>query len=73
MESVFKSYLSQTSPNLGLDGRVHLLLVDGHGDELVQDGGDPLPLGVVRVLAEADQVEEPGGHVLQTQVLQLYT
>lgn len=65
------SYLSQTAPDLGLDGRVHLLLVDGHGDELVQDGGDALALGVVVVLAEAHQVGQPGGHVLQAQVLQL--
>lgn len=64
-------YLSQTAPDLGLDGRVHLLLVDGHGDELVQDGGDALALGVVVVLAETHQVGQPGGHVLQAQVLQL--
>lgn len=66
-----KSYLSQAAPDLGLDRRVHLLLVDGHGDELVQDGGDALALGVIVVLAEAHQVGQPGGHVLQAQVLQL--
>lgn len=66
-------YLAQAAPDLGLDGRVHLLLVDGHGDELVQDSGDPLTLGVVVVLAEADQVEQPGSHVLQTEVFQLDT
>ena len=70
---MFKSYLSQTPPNLCLNGRVHLLLVDGHGDELVQDGRDSLPLGVVRVLTEAHQVQKPWCHVLQTQVLELYT
>lgn len=67
------SYLTQAAPDLGLDGRVHLLLVDRHGDELVQDGGDPLALGIVVVLAEADQVEQPGSHVLQTEVFQLDT
>lgn len=66
-----RGYLSQAAPYLGLDGRVHLLLVDGHGDELVQDGGDALALGVVVVLAEAHQVGQPGRHVLQAQVLQL--
>lgn len=65
------SYLSQTAPDLGLDGGVHLFLVDGHGDELVQDGGDALALGVIVVLAETHQVGQPGGHVLQAQVLQL--
>lgn len=69
----WKSYLSQAAPDLGLDGRVHLLLINGHGDELVQDGGDSLALGVIRVLTEAHQVEKPRCHVLQTQVLQLYT
>lgn len=64
-------YLSQTPPYLGLNGRIHLFLVDGHGDELVQDGSDALALGVVVVLAEAHQVGQPGGHVLQAQVLQL--
>lgn len=64
------SYLAQAAPDLGLDGWVHLLLVDGHGDELVQDGGDPLALGVIIVLAEADQVEQPGCHVLQTEMFQ---
>lgn len=60
--------MAQAAPDLGLDGRVHLLLVDGHGDELVQDGGDPLALGIVTMLAEAHQVEQPGSHVLQTEV-----
>lgn len=64
-------YLSQTPPYLGLNGRIYLFLVDGHGDELVQDGSDALALGVVVVLAEAHQVGQPGGHVLQAQVLQL--
>lgn len=67
------SYLAQASPDLGLDGRVHLLLVDGHGDELVQDGGDPLALGIVVVLTEADQVEQPWSYILQTEVFQLDT
>lgn len=66
-------YLAQASPDLGLDGRVHLLLIDSHCDELVQDGGDTQALGIVVVFAEADQVEQPGSHVLQTEVFQLDT
>lgn len=71
LQTMQKRYLSQAAPYLGLNGRVHLLLVDGHGDELVQDGSDALALGVIVVLAEAHQVGQPGGHVLQAQVLQL--
>lgn len=67
------SYLAQAAPDLGLDGRVHLLLVDGHGDELVQDSGDALALCIVVVLTEAHQVEQPGSHILQTEVFQLDT
>lgn len=57
------SHLAEAAPDLGLYRGVHLLLVDGHGDELIQDGADPLALGVVVVLTEPHQVEQPGGHV----------
>lgn len=74
MESMsVRTNLSQAPPDLGLDGGVHLLLIDRHGDELVQDGGDSLPLGIIVVLTEANQVEQPRRHVLQTEVLQLNT
>lgn len=62
-------YLSQASPDLGLNGWIHLLFVDCHGNEFVQNGSDSLTLGIVAVLAEAHQVQQPGSHVLQTQVL----
>lgn len=67
------AHLTKAPPDLGLDGRIHLLFIDRHGDEFVQNGGDALALGVVVVLAEANQVEQPGRHVLQTEMLQLDT
>lgn len=67
------AHLAQAAPDFGLNGGVHLLLVDCHGDELVQDGGDTLALCVVIVLAEPNQVEQPWCHVLQAEMLQLDT
>lgn len=67
------SHLAQASPDFGLDGWIHLLLIDGHGDEFVQNGRDALTLGIVVVLTEANQVQQPGSHVLQAQVLQFNT
>lgn len=57
------THLAEAAPDLCLYRGVHLLLIDSHGDELIQDGADPLALGVVVVLTEPHQVEQPGGHV----------
>lgn len=65
--------LTQAAPYFGLNRGVHLLLVDCHGYELVQDGCDTLALCVVIVLAEPNQVEQPWCHVLQAEMLQLNT
>lgn len=70
---VWSTHLAQATPDLGLDGGIHLLFVDRHGDEFVQNGSDTLALGVVIVLTEANQVEQPGCHVLQAEMLQLDT
>lgn len=67
------SHLTQAAPDLRLNGWIHLLLIDRHGDEFVQDGGDALAFGIIVVLTEAHQVEQPGRHVLQTEMLQLNT
>lgn len=67
----WSTHLAKAPPDLGLDGGIHLLLINRHGDQFVQNGSDALALGVVIVLAEADKVEQPGCHVLQTEVLQL--
>lgn len=62
------SYLTQAAPYLRLYGWVHLFLINGHRDELVQDGCDTLPFSIVVVFAETHQITQPGSHVLQTQV-----
>lgn len=62
-------YLSQAPPDLGLNGWIHLLFIDGHSNEFVQNCSYSLALGIVAVLAETYQVQQPGSHVLQTQVL----
>lgn len=67
------THLAQAAPDLSLNRGIHLLLIDGHGDELVQNGSNPLALGVVIVLTKANQVEQPGCHVLQAEMLQLNT
>lgn len=66
-------YLSKTSPYLSLNGRIHLFFIDCHCYKLIENSGDSLALGIVVVLTEPDQVGQPGGHVLQTQVFQLNT
>lgn len=53
---VLSTHLAQAAPDFGLDGGIHLLLVDCHGDEFVQNGSDTLALGIIIVFAEADQV-----------------
>ena len=44
---------ADVAPDLGLDGRVHLDLVDRHGDEFVQNQVHLLALHLVRLLAES--------------------
>lgn len=61
-------YLSQTPPDLGLNGRVHLFLVYGHCDKLIENSSDSLTFGIVIVLAEANQIQQPRGHVFQAEV-----
>lgn len=66
-------YLSKTSPYLCLNGRIHLFFIYCHCYKLIENRGDSLALGIVVVLTEPDQVGQPGGHVLQTQVFQFNT
>lgn len=61
-------YLSQAPPDLGLDGRVHLLLIYGHCDKLIENSSDSLALGVIVVFAEANQIRQPRCHVFQTEM-----
>lgn len=63
--------LTNRTPDLGLHRGIHLLLIDGQVNELVQDLRDLQLLRVVVGLAELDEVLQPGRHVLQAQVLQL--
>ena len=65
------TYLANVAPNLGLDGWIHFDLFDGQGDQLIQDMCNFVPFGLVRrMLAKLGQVQEPGSHVLQTQMFQ---
>lgn len=68
---MWSTHLAKAPPDLSLDGGIHLLLINRHGDEFVQNGSDTLALSVVIVFTEADKVEQPGCHVLQAEVLQL--
>lgn len=67
------THLAQAAPDLGLNRGIHLFFIDGHGDEFVQNSGDTLALGIVVVFTKANQVLQPGCHVLQTEMLQLNT
>lgn len=70
---MWSTHLAKAAPDLGLDRGIHLLFIDRHGDEFVQNGSDALALGIVVVLTEANQVEQPGCHVLQAEMLKLNT
>ena len=65
------AHLSDVRPDLRLDRRVHVVLLDGQSDQLVENHRDLRSLVVVVLLAEASEVRQPFGHVLQTEVFQL--
>ena len=67
--NIFQNVRKQ-SPYVRLDDGVHVVLFDGHGDQLVDDDGHLLALVLVTVAAEARQIGQPRRHVLQTQMLQ---
>ena len=51
---VWCTYLAQASPDLGLDRGIHLLFINGHGNEFVQNCSNTLALGIIVVLTEAN-------------------
>jgi hypothetical protein len=64
------AHLANVRPDLRLDRRVHVVLLDRQRDQLVEDHRDFGAFVVVVLLAETRQIGQPFGHVLETEMFQ---